>query len=119
MHPDFKRLSRRDFLKTTSRVAAASALTAAAIPDVHAAGGDTVQVALVGCGGRGTGATSDALSTKGGDVRLVAMADVLQNRLNSSFKGLSAEHKDQVKVPDDCKFIGFDAYKKAIDTLGK
>ena len=54
---------RRDFIKTT---AAATALTAAHIPSVHAAGGDTVQVALIGCGGRGTGAAADALSAKGG-----------------------------------------------------
>jgi predicted dehydrogenase len=112
-------VSRRDFLKTTGSVAAASALTAASIPSVHAAGGDTVQVALVGCGGRGTGAASDALSTKGGDVKLVAVADVLQNRMNSSFKQLAGEFKDQVKVPEENKFLGFDAYKKAIDTLGK
>ncbi|HLY75690.1 MAG TPA: Gfo/Idh/MocA family oxidoreductase [Planctomycetota bacterium] len=109
-------VSRRDFLRTT---AAATALSAAHIPDVHAAGGDTVQVALVGCGGRGTGAAADALSSKGGDVRLVAMADVLQNRLNSSHKGLANEFKDQVKVPEEARFIGFDAYKKAIDLLGK
>src|SRR6188472_3859997 len=100
-------MSRRDFIKTT---AAATALTAAHLPSVHAAGGDTVQVALVGCGGRGTGAAGDALSTTGGDVKLVAMADVYQNRLNSSFKSLSGEHKDKVKVPDDNKFLGFDAY---------
>src|SRR6185369_5227267 len=93
-------LSRRDFLRTTGSLAAASALTASAIPNVHAAAGD-------------------ALSTTGGDVKLVAMADVYQNRLNSSFKSLSGEHKDKVKVPDDNKFLGFDAYKKAIDLLGK
>ena len=112
-------VSRRDFLKTTGSVAAASALTAASIPNVHAAGGDTVQVALVGCGGRGTGAAADALSTKGGEVRLVAMADVLENRLKGSFKQLQGDFKDQVKVPEENKFLGFDAYKKAIDTLGK
>jgi predicted dehydrogenase len=109
-------LSRRDFLRTT---AAASALTAAHIPALRAAGGDTVQVALIGCGGRGTGAAEDALSAKGGDVRLVAMADVLQNRLNSSYKTLANDFKEQVKVPEDARFIGFDAYKKAIDLLGK
>jgi len=113
-------VSRRDFLKTTSTVAA-SALTASAIPSVHAAGGDTVQVALVGCGGRGTGAAGDALATHGGDVKLVAMADVLQTRLNNSFNNLANDKsfKDKVKVPDENKFIGFDAYKKAIDLLGK
>ena len=111
-------VSRRNFLKTT---AAVSALTAASIPSVHAAGGDTVQVALVGCGGRGTGAAEDSLNTTGGDVRLVAMADVLQNRLNNSFNNLSnnPKIKDRIKVPDENKFLGFDAYKKAIDVLGK
>ena len=64
-------VSRRDFLKTAGSVAAA--LSASAIPEVHAAGGDTVQIALVGCGGRGTGAAEDALSSKGGDVKLVAV----------------------------------------------
>src|SRR5262245_21154888 len=102
--------SRRDFLKTS---AAGAALSASQIPLVHAAGGDTVEVALIGCGGRGTGAAADAMSAKGGDVKLVAMADVLQNRLNSSYKGLSNDFKEQVKVPEDARFIGFDAYKKA------
>src|SRR5262245_33740644 len=97
-------VSRRDFLRTTGSLAAASALSAIAIPNVHAAGGDTVQVALVGCGGRGTGAAGDALSTHGGDVKLVAMADVYQNRLNSSYKQLVESSKDKVKVPDDNKF---------------
>jgi len=108
--------TRRTFLKTT-----ASALTAASIPSVHAAGGDTVQVALVGAGGRGTGAAEDSLMTTGGDVRLVAIADVLQNRLNNSFNNLSNNPriKERVKVPEENKFLGFDAYKKAIDVLGK
>ena len=87
-------MSRRDFIKTT---AAATALTAAHIPNLHAAGGDTVQVALIGCGGRGTGAAADALSAKGGDVRLVAMADVLQNRLNASYKGLANDFKEIIE----------------------
>src|ERR1043165_5775048 len=114
-------VARRDFLRTTGSLAAASALSSSAIPNVHAAGGDTVQVALVGCGGRGTGAAGDALSTQGGDVKLVAMADVYKNRLNSSFNQLADDKhfKDKVKVPEDNKFIGFDAYKKAIDLLGK
>jgi predicted dehydrogenase len=113
------RVSRRDFLKTTGGAAAASALTASMIPDVHAAGGDTVQVALVGCGGRGTGAAENAMATKGGDVKLVAVADVFESKMKGSLKQLSGKFKDQVKVPDDNKFLGFDGYKKAIDSLGK
>src|SRR4051812_13069464 len=69
-------LSRRDMLQTTGTLAAASALSAMAIPQVHAAENNTIRVALVGCGGRGTGAAENALSTRSGPIELVAMADV-------------------------------------------
>ena len=55
--------TRREFLKTTGRIAAASALAGVALPSVHAAGSDLIQVALIGCGGRGTGAADNALRT--------------------------------------------------------
>ena len=110
--------TRRDFLKTSGAVAAASALSGVTIPSVHAAGGDTINIALVGCGGRGTGAAANALSAKGGPLKLVAMADVFKDRLDSSFDTIKAEHSDKVDVPEDRKFIGFDGYKKAIDVVG-
>src|ERR1019366_1520251 len=81
--------TRREFIKTTTRIAAASALAGVAIPHVHAAGGDLIQVALVGCGGRGTGAASNALSSKRGPLKLVAMADVFADKLNSSYENLA------------------------------
>ncbi len=109
--------SRRTFLKTTGTVAAAGALVGTMIPKVHAAEDSTVQVALIGCGGRGTGAADNALRTKSGPVKLVAMADVFENRLNSSFQSLQGAHAGIVDVPADRKFIGFDGYKKAIDCL--
>jgi predicted dehydrogenase len=109
--------SRREFIKTSSKVTAASALAGVALPHVHAQGGETVQVALVGCGGRGTGAAANALSVSNGPTKLVAMADVYQNRLDGSFNTLERRHKDQMEVPGDRKFIGFDGYKKAIDCL--
>lgn len=109
--------TRRDFIKTTGTFAAASALAGIAIPRVHAAGSDVIQVALVGCGGRGTGAADNALNSKGGPVKLVAMADVFENRLNSSYSGIKAKHGDKVDVPNDRKFVGFDGYKKAMDCL--
>ena len=109
--------NRRDFIKTTSKLAAASALAGVALPHVHAAGNDTIQVALIGCGGRGTGAAANALSTTSGPIKLVAMADVFEDKLNSSFDNLSREHKAKMDVPADRKFIGFDGYKKAMDSL--
>jgi predicted dehydrogenase len=72
---------------------------------------------LVGCGGRGTGAAGQALSTKVGPVKLVALADVFPGRLNDSFSSLSKRYADKMDVPGDRQFIGFDGYKKAMDCL--
>lgn len=109
--------SRRDFLKTTGGVAAASALSGVTIPSVHAGEVNTIQVALVGCGGRGTGAANNALETQSGPIKLVAMADVFKERLDGSFETIKKEHSDKVDVPEDRKFVGFDAYQKAMDCL--
>jgi predicted dehydrogenase len=109
--------TRRDFVKAGGAIAATTALAGAVIPRVHAAEDNTLQVALIGCGGRGGGAAQDALSTKGGPIKMVAMADVFENRLKSTYTGLSNKFSTQVDVPDDRKFIGFDAYKHAIDSL--
>src|SRR5215470_8611352 len=88
--------TRREFIKTTGRIAAASALAGVALPHVHAAGSGLIQLALVGCGGRGTGAVNDAISTKNGPIKLVAMADVFEHRLNNSFDALTKQCGDQV-----------------------
>ena len=109
--------SRRDFLKTTGRIAAASALAGVALPHVHAEGSNTIQVALVGCGGRGSGAAGNALATKQVPITLTAMADVFEDRLSSSYKGLKEKFGDLVDVPPHNRFIGFDAYQKAMDCL--
>src|SRR5438132_8064283 len=84
--------TRREFIKTTGRIAAASALAGVAIPHVHAAGSSLIQVALVGCGGRGTGAAANAMATKAsGPIKLVAMADVFEHRLNNSYDTLTKD----------------------------
>jgi predicted dehydrogenase len=108
--------SRREFLKSSGQVAG-SALVAGAIPPVFISGDDTIRTVLVGCGGRGTGAASNALSVKYGPTKLVAMADVFEHRLKGSYNGLKKRHGDKVDVPEDRKFIGFDGYKKAMDFL--
>jgi predicted dehydrogenase len=111
--------SRRDFIKNTSKLAAGSALAGVAVPHVHAASNNTIQVALVGCGGRGTGAAKNALSTQAGPVKLVAMADAFGDRLRNSYSSLRQEASlaDKLSVPGDRQFVGFDAYKKALDCL--
>jgi len=120
MNPsDNQNLSRRELGKRVGQIAAVSALAGVAIPNVYAAGDSTIQVALIGCGGRGTGAAGDALHNKVVPAKLVAMADAFPDRLNTSYRGLSGEGnlKDKIDVPEDRRFIGFDAYKKAIDCL--
>ncbi len=113
-----KPLNRRDMLKTTSTVAAVSALAGVAIPQqVYAADNNTIQIALVGCGGRGTGAAADAMSSKNGPVKLVAMADVFADRLENSYNSLQTRFKDKMDVPTERKFVGFEAYKQAMDAL--
>lgn len=126
--------SRRSFLRTTSEAAAASALLGAVAPWAYAGEDNTVRVALVGCGGRGTGAAANAMASKNGPVKLVAMADVFEDRLERSYVGLnnaasqprtkgSADgwvggfHAEQIDVPPERRFLGFDAFKKAIDCL--
>ena len=111
-------LSRRDLLKASGTVAAASALSTLVLPaGAYAAEDNTIRVALVGCGGRGGGAAADALSTKSGPTRLVAMADVFQDKLDITHQALSSRFGSQVDVPQERRFIGFDAYKQAMDAL--
>ena len=122
--------SRREFLKNTGRMAAATALAGVAIPHVHAAEDNTIRLALIGCGGRGAGAVGNAMAVDGptldddpvgvdagAPVKLVAMADVFQDRLDISHKGLTKHFGDRIDVPPERQFLGFDAYRKAIDCL--
>lgn len=118
--------TRRDFVKKTTL--AASSLVAMPLMSqaqfFNASADDTIKVALVGCGGRGTGAAMQALLTKQ-NVKLVAMADAFKDRLDDCYKNLMQDSledwtgspgnvKDRVTVTDETKFVGFDGYKKAI-----
>jgi predicted dehydrogenase len=108
--------SRRGFLKTSGTAVAGAALVSALTARSYAAENNTIKVALVGCGGRGTGAAVNALSTQG-PTKLWAMADFFDNRLQSSLQNLSKQFKDKVDVPPERRFVGLDGYKKAIDSL--
>jgi len=127
--------SRRDFIKTTGQLAAASALAGVTIPHVHAADDHTIRLALIGCGGRGNGAVGNAMSAgglvlgddggttralgtgAGGPIELVALADLRQDRLDQSHQVLSRRLGNRVNVPPERRFLGFDAYRRAIDCL--
>jgi myo-inositol 2-dehydrogenase / D-chiro-inositol 1-dehydrogenase len=108
--------SRRDFLRTSATALAGAALAGELSARAYAAEDNTVKVALVGCGGRGTGAAANALSTAG-PTRLVALADVFDHRVAGSFGNLSKQFGEKVDVPEDRRFTTLDGYKKAIDLV--
>ncbi|MBL9189447.1 MAG: Gfo/Idh/MocA family oxidoreductase [Opitutaceae bacterium] len=112
-------MSRRDFIERSGRYAAVSALAGVALPRVHAAHSDLIRVALVGCGGRGTGAATQALSTTSGPIKLTVMADVFPARLAASLDRLvkNPQVGAQVDVPEERRFLGLEAYKAAMDAL--
>src|SRR5579871_6595764 len=91
--------SRREFLKDSGRIAGVSTLAGITLPYVHAAENNTIQLALVGCGGRGTGATENALGIKNGPIQLVAMADVFPQKLSDSHGRLRGKFASQMNVP--------------------
>ncbi len=112
---DTENYTRRGFVKTSALIAG-GILTLGVEKSAYAAGSDAIKVALIGCGGRGTGAAVQALRSKQ-NVKLVAMADAFKDRLDESFANIQKSfggNKDKVDVPDSQRFVGFDAYKKAI-----
>ncbi len=115
--------TRRDFLKTSAAVSAAATLASLGSNFAFAQGQERIKVGLVGCGGRGTGAATDAIHASP-LVDIVAIGDLFKDRLDSSRENLSKIDQDkrspgphpQYKVTDDKCFVGFDAYKKVIDS---
>jgi predicted dehydrogenase len=114
---------RREFVKTAG-LASGAILAAPLMSNANFFSGanDVIKVALIGCGGRGTGAAVQALRSKQ-NVKLVAMADAFKDRIDSAYKaitgdlseaGISGDITKMIDVPEERKFVGFDAYKQAI-----
>ena len=103
-------MERREF------VTSASVLALAAAHPVHVSGADTIRIGVIGCGGRGTEASLQAMNADDG-VRLVAMADIVPDRIRDRREQLRAKKPDQVAVKDDMCFAGFDAYKRVIEAV--
>lgn len=118
--------NRREFLKTSSLFTGGAILSSLPFSSYgyHTSADDTIKIALIGCGGRGTGAAAQALSTTQ-NVKLVAMADAFSDRLDGAYTALTKrKYKNdageevnvasKIDVPQDRKFVGLDAYKQAI-----
>lgn len=124
MSKELQQTDRRDFIKRTSigAAAAASAMSLLNVPRVFGqAGADhALQLALIGAGGRGTGAVADAITASSYPIKLVAMGDLFPHRLDESYSALSQSFQDRkgiIDVPQERRFTGFDAYRKAMDAL--
>ncbi len=117
MMTDMNQPNRRDFLRGTSAVAAGVALAGGlnVARAAHATGSDELKIALIGCGGRGTGAVNNCLRSCE-NVKLIAMADAFEDNAKRSLKNLKKEEKIAAKidVPEDRIFVGFDAYRQAL-----
>jgi predicted dehydrogenase len=112
------KLNRRQFLKQSSSLTAGAAVLGNIAPSAFAGENNTIRLALIGCGGRGSGAVGDALSVpNGGPIKLYAMADLWENRMAKSYNALKKKFGDNIDVPPDRKFLGFDSHRKAIDIL--
>ncbi len=109
--------SRRRFLKQSGALAAGTTLAGMSVPAVHAAGDDTIRLALIGAGGRGSGAVANAIAAGGRAVKLVAMADLFPDRIKRSYHALKQRFPQQIDVPPERRFLGFDAYRHAIQCL--
>ena len=109
--------TRRQFIQKSSALTA-GAVMLGGVPVVHAAEDTTIRLALIGCGGRGTGAVKDALSVKdAGPIKLYALADLNPQPMANAAANLKQQFPDKVDVPAERQFVGFDAYRHAIDLL--
>ena len=118
MENEKQKSSRRDFVKQSTMLAGGlMAMPLMSEARYFNSVDDTIKVGVIGCGGRGTGAAMQALSTKQ-NVKLVAMADAFRDRLDSSYKALTdgdeGDVKDRISVTEETKFVGFDGYKQVI-----
>ncbi|MGL4594212.1 MAG: Gfo/Idh/MocA family protein [Thermoguttaceae bacterium] len=110
--------NRRSFLQSAGAIGLA-VMTLKHTPHVHAAESNEIRFALIGAGGRGRGAVINALSVPGPS-KLVAIADIFDDRVQSSAKAISSHYEstpERLDIPHEKQFSGFDAYKKAIDVL--
>src|SRR5579871_598907 len=105
--------NRREFLKSSSLAAVGAGVLGSlgSFPKAFAAGDDTIKVGLIGCGGRGSEAAVQAVSTPG-NVKLVAMGDAFPWQLADSYNKIKealADRPDRLAVTEDHKYVGLDA----------
>lgn len=112
--------TRREFFRKGSLAAAGALAGFSIIRNSYGQNADEIKIGVIGCGGRGTGAVDNCINAAP-NIRLIAMADLYQDRLDSSYKNLTDPNRDGgalngIDVDRDHMFVGFDAYKKLLAT---
>lgn len=112
MTPSSHPLTRRTFLGT-SAAAVGGAVLVHSTSRAESIEGKKLKIALVGCGGRGTGAANQALHADS-NIELTVMADIAPDQIEKSLENLRRVAGDKVKVEDTHKFVGLDAVDKVM-----
>ena len=112
--------SRRQFIQESSLLVAGGAVASSAMAtkiaqsqSVHPYGDDTIRIGLIGAGGRGTGAANEAMNTEG-STKLLAVADLFEDKIQSCLRGLNREHADKLDVPPERQFAGLNSYQHVL-----
>lgn len=106
-------INRRNFIKNSSLVLGAAAISSGAMADTGALNNRKIRVGLIGCGGRGTGAVFQALDADPGVV-VTALADVFADNLGDTLSALKEKYGNRIEVTEKSSYVGFDAYEKLI-----
>lgn len=107
--------TRRQFIGTAAAAATVAGTGLTVAQSANVAGSDQIKIGLIGCGGRGSGAANQALSTKQEGIVLHAVADAFKEKADGALSNLRTKHAEKVQVDDSRIFSGLDAYKKVID----
>jgi myo-inositol 2-dehydrogenase/D-chiro-inositol 1-dehydrogenase len=108
-----KKTTRRTFVAQSGSMAAGVAV-APSLSSFHVSGSDEIKVAVIGCGGRGSGAAAQIMNSKG-NTRIIAVADAFPDKAAGRVGQLKKRYGEKVDVPQDRMFGGLDGFKKAID----
>lgn len=106
-------ITRRDFIKASASIGAAT--LASGTNRIFAAGSDTIRIGLIGCGGQGTRDVISCINSSK-SVEITAMGDLFEDHLQESFDKLKKDVPAELKVTPDKRFVGFDAYKKVLES---
>ena len=116
-------VSRRNFMTGSAQTAAATAVGLQIVRPETLKGqaNEKLTIGIVGCGGRGTRGVAEAIRGNP-SYELAVMGDLFEDQLERSLRRLrdsdefEPEVKKQIQVAPENRYLGYDAYKKVVDS---